>query len=73
MNTETEKTTDNGIAPLLDKITDLEAKITNLEKQVSDTTKLNRELLNRKQKEETLSKQSSIDNELFHKFLLEEN
>lgn len=67
-------TTDKDLAlsPLLDKITTLETKISNLEKQVEDTTRLNRELLNRKKKEDDRTDEV-VSAELFSKFLLEEN
>lgn len=63
---------DLALSPLLDKITTLETKISNLEKQVEDTTRLNRELLNRKKKEDDRTDEV-VSAELFSKFLLEEN
>lgn len=66
-------TENNGLAPLLDKITTLEGKITTLEKKLEDTTKLNRELLNRKAETDNKSAQQIHDEDLFRKFLLEEN
>lgn len=63
---------DSVLSPLLDKITTLETKISNLEKQVEDTTRLNRELLNRKKKEDDRTDEV-VSAELFSKFLLEEN
>lgn len=72
MNSNEEKK-DDALSPLLDKIEALEKKIVTLEKEVSDTTKLNRELLNRKQKENDNVETRNTDMELFRKFLYEEN